>query len=103
MSSSVFKSDEELKTVLALHNKDMSEEVLSLGIPELIDIVTFRGDSDKHLQLCARQINTFMRTNYKPYIHNVGRNIYPLIIASDFEPGFEGVGSSFTLYLEDGR
>ena len=43
-----------------------------------------------------------MRENYTGFIKNVGRNIYPLIIASDFEPGFEGVGSSFTLYLRDG-
>ena len=52
--------------------------------------------------MCARSLNAFMRTEYKGFIHNVGRNIYPLIIASDFEPGFEGVGSSFTLFLRDG-
>lgn len=69
----------------------------------LADIVAYRGDADKHLQICARQLNSFMRGEYKGFIYNVGRNIYPLIIASDFEPGYEGVGSSFTLYLRDGR
>jgi hypothetical protein len=35
-------------------------------------------------------------------IHDIGRNIYPLIIASDNEPGLQGVGSTFTLFRRDG-
>ena len=35
-------------------------------------------------------------------IHNVGRNIFPVIIASDNDQGYEGNGSMFTLYLKDG-
>lgn len=98
----VYSSPEELSVIARLHDLQMSDEVLSATIPDLVKVVTYRGDADKHLQLCARQMNTFMRVNYKDFIHNVGRNIFPLIIASDFEPGFEGVGSSFTLYLRDG-
>jgi len=71
-------------------------------IPEMVKVVTYRGDCNKHLQLCARAMNSFMRENYTGFIRNVGKNIYPLIIASDYEPGFEGVGSSFTLFLKDG-
>lgn len=97
-----YQSEEELRTVERLHDMDMSSQVLSLEIDKLVDIVAYRGDADQHLKLCARQINSFMRGEYKGFITNVGRNIYPLIIASDFEPGFEGVGSSFTLYLKDG-
>ena len=44
-----------------------------------------------------------MRETYSNFIHQVGRNIYPFILASDYEPGFEGVGSTFTLFLRDGR
>ena len=100
--SYTYQSEEEKATVHRIHDLDMSSQVLSLEISKLVDIVAYRGDADQHLKLCARQINTFMRGEYKGFISNVGRNIYPLIIASDFEPGFEGVGSSFTLYLRDG-
>ena len=98
----VFNSNEEYETVVRLHDQQMSEEVLSASIPELVEVVAYRGDSSQHLKLCARALNAFMRQNYTGFIHSVGRNIYPLIIASDFEPNFEGVGSSFTLYLRDG-
>ena len=98
----IYSSNEEVATVAHLHDMDMATEVLSATIPDLIDVVTYREDSNKHLQLCARQMNSFMRENYTGFIHNVGKNIYPLIIASDYEPGFEGVGSTFTLFLRDG-
>lgn len=98
----IFDSQEEYDTICHLHDVNMAVEVLSVDIPELVDVVTYRGDCDKHLQLCARQMNTFMRENYKGFIHNVGKNIYPLIIASDYEADYQGVGSTFTLYLRDG-
>ena len=98
----LYRSEEERSTISRLHDMKMSDEVLSLGLGELVSVVSYRGDPDRHLQLCARQMNSFMRENYKGFIYNCGRNIYPLIIASDYEPGFEGVGSTFTLYLRDG-
>lgn len=101
-SSSVFESPQELQTITHFHDKQMSEEILSATINQLVDVVTYRTDENRHLQLCARQMNAFMRTNYSDFIHNVGENIYPLIIASDYEPGFEGVGSTFTLFTKDG-
>lgn len=70
MNSTVFSSREEFDTVVHLHDRDMSEEVLSATIPELIKVVTYRGDSRKQLQLCARQMNSFMRENYTGFIHN---------------------------------
>lgn len=80
-----------------------ADEILAgTPIPDMVKVVTYRGDCNKHLQLCARAMNSFMRENYSGFIRNVGKNIYPLIVASDYEPGFEGVGSSFTLYLKDG-
>ena len=53
--------------------------------------------------MMCRELNQHGRAEYANFIHQVGRNIYPLIIASDHEPEFSGVGSTFTLYLEDGE
>ena len=48
-----------------------------------------------------RNMDWFRKNNYQNFIRNVGQNIYPLIIASDYEPGKEGVGSSYFLYRRD--
>ena len=49
-------------------------------------------------------MNNEGRGLYAKFIENVGRNIYPLIVATDHEPEFGGgVGSSFTLFLADGE
>lgn len=101
--ASIYRDEEELATITHLHKAEEATEILSASIPDLVDVVAYREDANKHLQLCARQLNGFMRENYKGFIYNVGRNIYPLILASDYEPGFEGVGSTFTLFLRDGR
>ncbi len=45
-----------------------------------------------------RDMDWFRKNNYQNFIRNVGQNIYPLIIASDYEPGKEGVGSTYYLY-----
>ena len=48
-----------------------------------------------------RNMDWFRKNNYQNFIRNVGQNIYPLIIASDYEPGQEGVGSTYFLYRKD--
>ena len=48
-----------------------------------------------------RAMDWFRKNNYQNFIRNVGQNIYPLIIASDYEPGKEGVGSTYYLYRKD--
>ncbi|MDR4459327.1 MAG: hypothetical protein MRJ67_02220 [Nitrospirales bacterium] len=48
-----------------------------------------------------RSMDWFRKNNYQNFIRNVGQNIYPLIIASDYEPGKEGVGSTYYLYRRD--
>ena len=48
-----------------------------------------------------RDMDWFRKNNYQNFIRNVGKNIYPLIIASDYEPGKEGVGSTYFLYRKD--
>lgn len=116
---SVFASSEELETIQRFHPIGEATEILNATLSDLIDVVAYRyfvfssllvihnylssGDGTKSLQLSARQLNTFMRETYSNFIHQVGRSIYPFILASDYEPGFEGVGSTFTLFLRDGR
>ncbi len=48
-----------------------------------------------------RDMDWFRKNNYQNFIRNVGQNIYPLIIASDYEPGKEGVGGTYYLYRKD--
>lgn len=68
----------------------------------LINTVATRGDPVRQLYMTMRDLNLLTRAHYAQMIHNVGRNLYPLIVASDYEPGFNGVGGTFTLYLADG-
>jgi len=48
-----------------------------------------------------RNMDWFRKNNYQNFIRKVGQNIYPLIIASDYEPGKEGVGITYSLYRRD--
>ncbi len=45
-----------------------------------------------------RDMDWFRKNNYQNFIRHVGHNIYPVIIASDYEPGKEGVGTTYYLY-----
>jgi hypothetical protein len=70
---------------------------------KLLGVVAFRGNTTQNYKLALRELHLMMRKNYKRMIKGVGNNIYPLIVASDYEPGqVSGVGSAFTLYLRDG-
>jgi hypothetical protein len=69
---------------------------------KLIDVVATRGDPYKALRLACREVHLGTRANYKDMIYDIGRNIFPLIVALDNEPSYEGIGSTFTLYLKDG-
>lgn len=72
------------------------------NLKKFIDISAYRGDPIQQYKLSLRDANSMMKENYAELIYQVGHNIYPLIIASDAEPGYEGVGSLYTLFLEDG-
>ncbi|GJL73808.1 MAG: hypothetical protein NMNS01_30070 [Nitrosomonas sp.] len=61
------------------------------------DAVHFR----KQTYQAMRNMDWFRKNNYQNFIRNVGQNIYPVIIASDYEPGKEGVGSTYYLYRRD--
>jgi hypothetical protein len=65
------------------------------------DSVTDSANFRKQTYKAMRNMDWFRKNNYQNFIRNVGHNIYPLIIASDFEPGKEGVGTTYYLYRRD--
>ena len=77
-------------------------DILNLGESELLQAVSHRKGPDQEVRNMCREINEHGRGLYSRFIKNVGRNIYPVIVATDHEPEFSGVGSTFTLFLENG-
>ena len=90
------------KTLPRWGDSDLLARLLDTSIDELLEPVAHAGDKTQGYFKSLRDVHLLMRKNYLENIYQVGRNIFPLIIASDNEPGFEGVGASYTLYLEDG-
>lgn len=88
--------------VPAWGDSDLLANILGASISELVDPVSYRGNATQQYFEALRDIHLMMRENYLTAIYRIGRNIFPLIVASDNEPGLEGVGTSYTLYLEDG-
>lgn len=77
--------------------------LLSFEKSDLATHIAYHGDHLKELKCAARSTNKLIRSHYSDFIHEVGRNIYPLIIFSDSEvDGPNGVGSTLTLYRADG-
>lgn len=77
---------------------------------ELIAASATRGRAADELHLNVVALHRDMRARYLEVIHQVGRNIYPLIIARDNLPdrdradwGRQGLGGTYTLYLEGGE
>lgn len=70
----------------------------------LINNVAFRGDAVTDYQIGLRQMNLFMRENYKKMIDRVGHNVYPLIVATDVDHDkrLAGTGSEYILFLRNG-
>jgi tRNA(Arg) A34 adenosine deaminase TadA len=61
-----------------------------------------RGTPTSNVVKDIRELNTLVRTHYAKFISDVGMHLRPVIIASDYEPSFQGVGGTFKLFLEDG-
>lgn len=70
----------------------------------LINNVAFRGDAVTDYHIGLRQMNLFMRENYKKMIDRVGHNVYPLIVATDVDHDkrLAGTGSEYILFLRNG-
>ena len=83
-----------------------SERVLATPDSHLIDVLAFHKDSSNEAKLAFRDLNVHSRSNYAKFIKAAGRNIYPLLIASEYDYDNEiggGSGVTFNLYLEDGQ
>ena len=102
LSEEKYYTQEEGKTIDKFFNPQEANAILGLTIEELQQPVSYRGNENKELLLTARHANSQMRKNYQEFIYEVGRNIYPLIIAMDKDTDSEGVGTSYTLFQEDG-
>lgn len=88
---------------LNLWHSEEFQAIANLTVDELHDVVTHRKDVNKEVQFAFRDLNRFNRGHYADFIKSCGRNIFPLIIATDHDQfGHSGVGTTFTLYLEDG-
>lgn len=72
------------------------------GKEEHVAVVAHRGDPLQAFARSMRELNKRTRGHYAQFISDLGRHIRPVVIASDYEPGFEGVGSTFTLLRRDG-
>lgn len=69
------------------------EILLHLDKSQLITQMSFRGNHCNEILHASRDANATIRSHYKDFIHQVGRNVFPLIIASDHEnDGYSGVG-----------
>jgi len=86
-----------------LHSKEVFDSILNMAPEHLIGAIAHRKDKRREGNLACRDLNILSRANYAIFIEKVGTNIYPLIIATDHEENYAGVGSTFTLFLEDGR
>ena len=83
-----------------------SERILAVPDDHLTNVLAYHKDITTEVKLAFRDLNTHTRSNYASFIKKAGRNIYPLLIASEYDYDNEqgaGNGVTFTLYLEDGQ
>jgi len=87
-----------------MHKRDYSNDILKISPDHLIDVMAHRRDTERDMTLALRELNSHSRSYYAHYIESVGRNIYPVIVASDYDISQgPGTGNTFTLFLEEGR
>ena len=90
-------------SIILKHHHRTNQKLLTLPKSELQSQIATRGDHLQEIKHAARSTNKLIRSNYSTFIHDVGRNVYPLIIFTDYEEdALSGVGSTLTLYREDG-
>ena len=90
-------------SVVLKHHHRTNQKLLKLPKSDLQSQIATRGDHLQEIKHAARSTNKLIRSNYSTFIHDVGRNVYPLIIFTDYEEdSLSGVGSTLTLYRKDG-
>lgn len=86
----------------ALHHRHEANKLLILlDKSELVNNIAHRGNHKQELKSCARDLNNTIRDHYADFIHNIGTNIYPLIIATEESCGVPG--TTLTLYESNGN
>jgi hypothetical protein len=77
--------------------------ILSKSVESFIDASSHRGDEENNFRLSVRDIHLYMRENYAKLIEAVGKNIYPLIVATDSDtPDLSGTGGAYKVYFRNG-
>ena len=90
-------------SIILKHHHRTNQKLLTLPKSELQSQIATRGDHLQEIKHAARSTNKLIRSNYSTFIYDVGRNVYPLIIFTDYEENaLSGVGSTLTLYRKDG-
>ena len=90
-------------SIILKHHHRTNQKLLKLPKSDLQSQIATRGDHLQEIKHAARSTNLLIRSNYSTFIHDVGRNVYPLIIFTDYEEdSLSGVGSTLTLYRKDG-
>ena len=90
-------------SIVLKHHHRTNQKLLTLSKSDLQNQIATRGDHLQEIKHAARSTNKLIRSNYSTFIHDVGRNVYPLIIFTDYEEdALSGVGSTLTLYRQDG-
>ena len=96
-----YRDTDDFKRAGQLHDKPLAE---------LISPSATAGDADFELHRSIVDLHRTMRVRYQSMIHQVGRNIYPLIVARDNLPdsdradiGRQGLGGTYQLYLANGE
>ena len=89
-----------------LHDLGKARKILDLPDVHLKKVISYQKGCFNEIKLAFRDMNIHSRSHYATFIKKVGRNIYPLLIASEYDYDNElgaGVGNTFVLYLEDGQ
>ena len=77
--------------------------MLQLNPADLVDIAAHRRGKREDMIKSFKELNQHNRNNYAEFIKQVGRNLYPVIIATDHDDEIgTGVGTTFILHQEDG-
>lgn len=83
-------------------DRDLSAAILKMSYEQHKKVIANRGTPMENLVKDIKELNNVVRANYAKFHVEVGAHLRPCIIASDYEPMYQGVGGTFTLYNEDG-
>lgn len=103
------RNESEPTVIEGLYSSDIAQKVQKIfAVPDdhLKDVLAFQKDCTNEVRLAFRDLNIHTRSNYASFIKKAGRNIFPLLIASEYDYDNElgaGTGNTYTLYLEDGQ